>query len=47
MQLEVVLDRLAEADAGIDPDPLLVDPCEIANSIRSARNALTSSTTSS
>ena len=25
-QLEVVLERLAEADPGIEPDPLLVDP---------------------
>ena len=46
-QLEVVLERLAEADPGIEPDPLLRDPAATAASSRSARNALTSSTTSS
>ena len=46
-QLEVVLDRLAEADPGIEHDPPPSMPRAIANARRSSRNALMSSTTSS
>ena len=46
-QLEVVRDRLAEADPGVEHDPLARDArAPRRSSRRSARNALTSSTTS-
>jgi len=45
-QLEIVLDSLAETEAGIDDDALAAMPRASAAATRSARNARTSATTS-
>jgi hypothetical protein len=46
-QLEVVLERLAEADAGVEQIRSSATPAATAKASRSSRNALTSETTSS